>query len=171
LLKSLGDQVRTVKINEPPGIQFQDLIVQPFKMWEITRHTEHEARMKVSPYWQARILDLESCVARTRLPFGTCRFNLTLTDPIEGLLDASAPWHGLSREYVVTLGQDSGCEPGRATELPTLAASVNAFTRLWLGVRSASGLSWTDDLEGPPELLDELDEILRLPTPRPDWEF
>ena len=31
LLRSLGDQVRLVRMNEPPGIQLQDLMIQPFK--------------------------------------------------------------------------------------------------------------------------------------------
>jgi hypothetical protein len=55
--------------------------------------------------------------------------------------------------------------------LPTLTASVGAFTRLWLGVRSATGLAVTDDLDGLPELLSALDEILRLPVPNIGWEF
>jgi hypothetical protein len=48
---------------------------------------------------------------------------------------------------------------------------VNAFTRLWLGVRSATSLSWTDHLQAPESLLNQLDNALRLPTPMPDWDF
>ena len=48
---------------------------------------------------------------------------------------------------------------------------MNAFTRLWLGVRPASGLTLTDDLAGPDELLTALDEALRLPTANPEWGF
>ena len=55
--------------------------------------------------------------------------------------------------------------------MPTLTASVGAFTRLWLGVRPATGLAVTDDLDGLPELLSALDEILRLPVPNIGWEF
>ena len=50
-------------------------------------------------------------------------------------------------------------------------ASVNAFTRLWLGVCPATGLSVTDGLEAPRELLEELDVVLRLLDPQPDWDF
>ena len=32
--------------------------------------------------------------------------------------------------------------------LPTLTATVSAFTRMWLGVRPATGLTITDDLQG-----------------------
>jgi hypothetical protein len=42
---------------------------------------------------------------------------------------------------------------------------------MWLGVRPASGLAVTDELAGPPALLEQLDDVLLLPTPRPDWEF
>ncbi len=55
--------------------------------------------------------------------------------------------------------------------LPVLDASVGAFTRLWMGVRPATGLALTDDLAGPPALLDALDEAFRLPTPRAGWIY
>jgi len=55
--------------------------------------------------------------------------------------------------------------------LPTMTASVNAFTRLWLGVRPASSLRFTDDLDAPAGLIETLDSVLRLPAPRPDWDF
>jgi hypothetical protein len=42
---------------------------------------------------------------------------------------------------------------------------------LWLGVRPATGLAVTDELSGPPELLEALDWVLRLPDPKPDWDF
>ena len=171
LVKSLGDQVRSIKMSEPPGIQLQDLIEQPYKARQITERSPHEARLTGSPYWQARILDLDACLARTHLESGPLRFNLRLSDPIERFLDADAPWRGIGGEYVVTLGRDSDCEPGVARDLPTLDASINAFTRLWLGVRPASGLAWTDELDGPAELLANLDRVVRLPVPHPDWMF
>jgi len=49
---------------------------------------------------------------------------------------------------------------------------VGAFTRLWLGVRSATSLAVTDDLSGPQELLRELDDVLLcFPDPKWDWDF
>jgi hypothetical protein len=71
----------------------------------------------------------------------------------------------------VTLGPQSSAEPGTDRALPTLAASVGAFTRMWLGVLPATGLAVTDELEGPQELLEELDWALRLPQPSVDWGF
>ena len=52
-----------------------------------------------------------------------------------------------------------------------MVASVNAFTRLWLGVLPAAGLRITDKLQAEPELIARIDDVLRLPKPHPDWEF
>jgi hypothetical protein len=158
-------------MNEPAGIQFQDLMEQPFKQRRISEKGKHDVRTHSSAYWQTRICDLPGCLARTHLRCAELRFNLALSDPIAGYLDQDAPWRGVGGAYVVTLGRDSGAEAGRDEGLPTLTASVNAFTRLWLGVRPATGLSVTDDLSGPLALLEELDWAFRLPQPHPDWEF
>jgi len=72
---------------------------------------------------------------------------------------------------VITLGPSSRVESGTDADLPTLTASVGAFTRMWLGVRPATGLAMTDDLAGPPELLRALDLTLRLPDPKLDWDI
>jgi hypothetical protein len=171
LLRSLGDQVRLVWLQEPPGVQLQDLIEQPFKQRQISRRSEYESTVRASAYWQVRICDLAGCLERTHLPGDGVRFNLALTDPIERFLNDDAPWHGLTGDYVITLGPSSGVEPGTDADLPTLTASVGAFTRMWLGVRPATGLAMTDDLAGPPELLRALDLTLRLPDPKLDWDI
>ena len=90
---------------------------------------------------------------------------------IERFLPDTTPWRGTSGDYVVTIGAASGAETGHDRTLPTLTASVGAFSRLWLGVRSATSLSITDDLQAPPELLQALDAVIRLPAPHPDWDF
>ena len=41
--------------------------------------------------WRARILDLPGCLRALRLPWCDLRFNLSLHDPIERLLDEDAP--------------------------------------------------------------------------------
>jgi hypothetical protein len=69
------------------------------------------------------------------------------------------------------LGEYSSARRGTEAGLPTLRATVNAFTRLWLGVRPASGLAVTDQLDGPADLLARLDRLLRLPVPCPDWDY
>ncbi|MCK4247528.1 MAG: GNAT family N-acetyltransferase [Methanomicrobia archaeon] len=171
LIKNLGDQIRLISICEPTGIQLQDLIDKPFKRRQITEKSKYENRMNAFAYWQMRILDLRGCMEKTHLSGEAISFNLELIDPIEDMLDDNAPWRGISGDYVVTLGPQSRAEEGKDEELPTLRASVGAFTRMWLGVRPASGLAVTDDLSGPKELLESLDLILRIPTPHPDWDF
>jgi hypothetical protein len=171
LVRNLGDQVRLVRIREPQGIQLQDMIEQPLKYRQVSEKSKFESRMRATAYWQMRMCDLPGCLERTHLRSEEMRLNLELTDPIEDFLDGRAPWHGVAGNYVVTLGLSSGAEMGVDRSLPTLTASVSAFTRLWLGVRPATGLAVTDDLSGPPGLLEELDWVLRLPDPKPDWDF
>ncbi|MCC7353288.1 MAG: GNAT family N-acetyltransferase [Anaerolineae bacterium] len=171
LTKSLSDQVRLVRIQEPQGIQLQDYLERPLRQRRTTYRTRYENTIRAVAHWQTRICDLLGCLERTHLRSDTVRFNLRLHDPIERYLDNGASWRGLSGDYVVTLGPSSGAERGTDSTLPTLTASLNAFTRLWLGVRPASGLAYTDDLSGPPGLLEELDWALRLPDPRTDWDI
>ena len=171
LIKSLGDQVRLVKMREPAGIQMQDLIRSPFRSRIITAKSEFEHINRASSYWQSRILDLEGCLAATHLQIDDIRFNLELSDPITALLDEGRKWQGCAGAYTITLGRQSCALKGFEGDLPLLKASIGAFTRLWLGVRPASGLAATDDLEAPEELLQRLDEGLRLPKPHPDWDY
>ncbi len=171
VIKGLGDQVRLVQMVEPPDVQLQDLLAWPFKQRQITQHSPYEAGTQAQAWWQMRILDLAACLERTHLPAGTVRFNLRLSDPIERYLEAGSSWRGAAGDYVVTLGPSSGAEPGHDAALPTLTATVNAFTRLWIGVQSVRGLTFTDELSGPPELLEALDTVLSLPRPLPYWDF
>jgi len=171
LLHSLGEQVHSIRLHEPPGIQLQDFIRQPFRMRQITEHSPYENRMTASAYWQLRILDLNQCLSATKLDCRPIRFNLTLTDPVTPLVPEECSWKGVAGEYTVTLGPESAAEPGLNSELPTMQASVNAFSRLWVGVRSATSLSWSDDLDAPEALLQAMDHALRLPAPLPDWDF
>jgi len=170
LIRSLGDQVRSIRMSEPGNIQLQDLLREPFRMRKITRESPHEHRLTASAYWQARILDLPACIERTHLDGGPLAFNLALEDPIADRLP-EAGWRGTGGEYMVTLGPESSAVRGAAPSLPTLRASIGAFTRIWLGVRPATSLSWTDDLSGTPDLLAALDRVLNVPAPSPDWDF
>ena len=171
VIKSLGDQLRLVKIREPQGIQLQDLLHQPFKNLQVTKNSKYENQLHASAYWQVRICDLAKCLKHTHLKGDRLRFNLALTDPIERFLDEDTPWNGITGNYVITLSEESQASPGKDKNLPTLQASVNAFSRLWLGIRPATGLAFTDDIAAPPSLLQQLDEIISLPDPKPDWDF
>ncbi len=171
LIKGLGDQVELVKLCVPHGIQFQDLIRQPIRQFRISRKGDFCSDNRAIAYWQTRICDLEACLNKTHLRGEDVRFQLELTDPIERFLEDDAHWRGIGGDYVVTLGGMSEAERGRANDLPIMRATVGSFTRLWLGVNRASNLAVTDELEAPPELLEQLDWLLRLPTPHPDWDY
>ena len=171
LLVQLGDNVQLVRLREPANIQIQDLIHQPFRRRRMTEKSEYENRARASAYWQMRICDVKTCVAAVELPGEPVRFNLKLTDPIASELDGTADWRGVADDYVVTLGPESSAIRGSEAGLPILEAGVGAFTRMWLGVRPATGLAVTDDLRGPEQLLADLDFVFRLPTPKPDWDF
>lgn len=171
LIRGLGDQVMAVRMQEPRGIQLQDLLRRPLYRWRVAEGSKYATGTRGLAHWQVRMLDVPGCLALTRLPGEAVRFNLRLADPIEAYLHESAPWSGVAGDYVVTLGPESAAEPGRQPDLPDMQASVNAFTRLWLGVLPASGLSVTDDLQAGPALVQRLDHLLRLPPPQPDWEF
>jgi hypothetical protein len=171
LLKTLSNQVYTVRLIEPPQIQFQDLLKQPFRHRQTTDKSKHENRAGSSSYYQVRMLDIPGCIAKTHLECEPLRFNLTLSDPIARYLDDDLTWRGTGGSYVVELGPDSHAELGNQPTWPTLSASVGAFTRLWLGVRPASSLTITDTLTGPESLIETLDRTLRLPTPNLDWGF
>lgn len=171
LIKGWGDQVFAVRMGEPPGIQFQDLLNQPFRHRSISDKTKYESRMSAMAYWQLRMLDIQGCINRTYLRSGSITFNLHLQDPILDFLDADSPWKGLTGDYIIAFGEESYAERGKDPNLPTLQASVGAFTRLWMGILSATSLSLTDTLSGPSQLLEELDWVLRMPSPTLGWDY
>lgn len=171
LIKNLGDQVHLVKLSEPASVQIQDLLKTPFRKRRKTEKSKYENACKAMAYWQIRICNLESCIGKTVLQGNPVTFNLVLRDPIEKYLDDDAPWHGISGDYIVTLGPESHAEKGHNRTLPLLEASTGAFSRMWIGARPPSGLRVTDDLEGSEELIRKLDRLLLLPNPRIDWEY
>ncbi|MBM3500826.1 MAG: GNAT family N-acetyltransferase [Armatimonadetes bacterium] len=172
LLKGLADQVHLVGMHEPSGVQLQDLLTRPLAAARITEGSRYASRIGAGAYFQFRILDVPGCLGHTHLPgTGQLRFNLNLADPVEAYLPGNPAWSGCQGRYVVELGESCSGEPGEDTRLPTLNATVNAFTRLWLGVQPATGLAFTDELAGPDALLAALDCVLRLPQPEADWGF
>jgi predicted N-acetyltransferase YhbS len=168
LVRVLGDQVnRVVLSEEPAGIQLQDLIREPARQRRVARLAGGSGALhETMADQQDRILDLAACVAAVEVPTPVA-FGLRLRDPIGRF----GGWPGIGGEHTVRLGSTSSATPGLEAGLPVLDASVGAFTRWWWGVRPASSLSLTDDLHGPPDLLAELDEALRLPTPQAGWIY
>ena len=175
LLASMADQLKLIRLIEPPGLQMQSLVNRPFRRRGLSVGSKLEATSRVFAWWQARILDLEACVAATRLPGSeSVTFGLTLTDPVTEYLSPATreKWSGVEGEWTVTLGPESRAERGAASGVPRLRASVNTFTRLWLGAARPADLAFlAPDLDAPAELLARLDAVLRLPPPRPDWDI
>ena len=171
LIRSLGDQVRLVSFIEPPNIQMQDFLKQPFRFRQLTEKSKFENKMKATAFWQMRICNLEKCLERTHLNCENLKFNLELNDPIENYLEKDSKWKGIAGNYIITLGKKSKAEKGNNKKLPTLRSSVGAFTRMWLGVRPATGLAVSDEISGAEHLLEKLDKAFCIPEPKPDWEF
>lgn len=171
LIKSLGDQVSSFSTLEFGEFQLQDLLRQPFRTRRASKGSKHEQGHRGIAYWQLRMLNLDSCLAKTHLPGPGVRFNLQLKDPLDDILGDDSSWRGITGNYVVDLGQESSIKKGSEKSLPLLKSTVNAFSRMWLGVRPASNIAITDDFDADPELIADLDRAVRLPRPHFGWDF
>jgi len=172
VVRSWSDQVPLVRMTQPPGVQLQDLLRRPFRALMQTADGRFAARITAGANWQLRILDLAGCLEHTHLAGPEVTFQLALRDPIAECLPEDARWRGIAGDYVVTLGETCSATPGVAPRCPMLRASIGAFSRLWIGAGRATSLFWTDELDGPRELLAALDRVFApLPAPHPDWEF
>ncbi len=167
LVRSLSAQIHEVRMDEPAGIQLQDLLETPIRGSEPDDPAQGPRGHAVA-WYQLRILDLAAVVAARSWPGPEVAFDLTLTDPLS---DADVDWPGLAGDHTITIGARSSTAAGHRGGLPVLRASISAFSRLWFGVRPATGLAVTDDLAGPPELLADLDRALLLPTPSAALHF
>lgn len=170
LLKSLGDQVSMVEMQEPHDVQLQTLLKQPFRHRRNSKASAFANQHNTSAWWQLRVLDVAACVAKRHWSGDEVAFNLELKDPVEPMLQDSN-WQGCGGEYHVTLGAQSVAERGHRVGLPLLSASVNAFSRLLFGIAPASSLAITDDIQADPELFARLDEALLLPAMCLGWDF
>ncbi|HUW03372.1 MAG TPA: GNAT family N-acetyltransferase [Acidimicrobiales bacterium] len=166
VIKGLSDQWITVKMVEPPGIQLQDLIDRPLRQRTMAWRETGGAFQTALGWWQMRILDLVSCVRRIRWIGEPLQLVLRLDDPLGPDEDTN-----LSGDWVMSLGPDPDIERGTAADLPVLSAGISSFSRLWLGVRSATTLSQSTDLGGPESLLESIDRGLVLPRPEPGMYF
>ena len=171
VLRSLGDQVRQVKMAEPPQLQIQDLIDRPFRTQMVSRSGEMDQRFDTCAESQIRILDLQACLAANSCPV-KIELNLLVEDPVAEHLDGDG-WRGVGGDYRLRLGER--CEVTVAAvdpALPTLRIGVGALSRMWIGSRSASSMALTDQLEAPDDLLAPLDVAFLPPaSPHYDWMF
>ena len=169
LLHEMADQFRSVDMNEPPEVQLQVLLRDPLRERERSEKAEHASFHHAVAWWQGRILDLEAAVAARHWLGGELRFNVTISDPVADRVGGA--WPGVGGDYTVVVGENSYTEAGHSNGPLLLECSVASFTRLWLGVAPASSLAVTDQFEAPPELINRLDDALRLPTPRVGIDF
>jgi len=171
LIKSFEEQIIMVRMVEPPYIHMQDFISRPYHIKSITRKSQHENLIYSTAYWQLRILDLQKCMKKTHLNCEDLEFNLQLSDPIDKYLGKEIKWRGIAGKYVVKFGKNSSAKKGSKKNLPTMKASVGAFTRLWYGIVPASTLVYSDNIEASKGLLNKLDNALILPEAHVDWGF
>ncbi|MFV2091283.1 MAG: hypothetical protein ACC642_11540, partial [Pseudomonadales bacterium] len=170
LIKSHGDQISSVSMQEPPHVQLQMLLKQPFRNRRNTKQSTFENAHSSSAWFQFRILDLHACVEARHWHGPAFRFNLRLTDPAADFLPDDG-WQGVGGDFTIAIGERSGVSEGFSEGLPLLETNVNTFTRLFFGVVGASQMAASDGLLIPPALIDDLEAAFCLPRMSTSWEF
>ena len=170
-LHSLADQVHLVIMDEPPGIALQDFIQRPLRSRSITQKSKYETGITAMTYQQARIVNLPAAIDVIRTNGPSIEFNLVVKDPVTRFLPPDAPWSGCAGAYTIRIGETSILSIGHTGGLDTLTADIGAFSRFWLGSRTATALSVTADFHGPDALLRALDRCYCLTIPSFDWNF
>lgn len=170
VVRGLADQVRSVRLREPGGVQLQDLFQQPFRNAGVRSGSPHSMDHHAFAWWQLRICDVKRCLDHLSVA-GEQDFNLTVTDPITDFLDETSPWPGAAGEFTVKLGPQTVVSDGHTAGRPELTCSINALSRWWFGVQPASGLAITDDFSAPTALLTALDRLVCLPVPKAGMGF
>jgi len=171
LLKTLSDQVRIVEMASPLGITMQEFLEFPMRHREVTEGSKYENSTIAYSFFQARILRLEECVSAAKFEGSGVKFNLHLDDPITKYLESEDSFKGCAGDFSVELGQKSSVNDIQDSNLPSLSCSINTFTRLWSGARSASSLVATDGMQADPGLVEKLDRLIRFQELKTDWDF
>jgi len=171
LLQSFNNQVREISITEPADIQLLDFMKKPIHSKVVTKGNKFQNYLNSYAYWQLRLLDPIACLELTSLHTEDLELNLILSDPIEQYLPVDSKWRGCGGKYTLLLGKKCCLRKDFKADLPVLSASINAFSRMWLGLKPASGLACSDDLAADADLLNQLDNAFCLPEPQPDWWF
>ena len=172
LLRSFGDQIKLIKMLEPPGVYLQDFLNKPFYNRSISQNSIYMNQNKALSFWQMRISDLFKCIEVVSLPISKFSFNLKLIDPIEKFISKKYEWNGIAGNYIITIGSNSNCKIGQKPKLETLETTVNGFTRMWLGILPASIIKLSEKFSANKNLIQKLDYAFSsLPKPQPDWDF
>jgi len=164
-IASFADQTTAVTLHDDPSvIVLHDFIERPFRHRQVTTGSKSPVQTTSRQWWQIRINNVAEALTVLETD-NDLSFGLAVTDPIGPYLPDDSSWTGESGNYVVELGPTTTCRPGEITGLPTVTCSINALTRWWLGVASASTLAASDNFAASAELLAALDQAVRLPTP------
>jgi hypothetical protein len=170
LIRGLGDQVRLIRMHEPKHIQLQSLLKKPFQLFAVSDRAKNQSKVFAYAYWQLRMIDIPSCISAISTP-DALEFNLRLSDPIHALLPEGSKWRGVEGEYAVSLGVTSSAEPEPRNDLPVLEASINDFSRFWMGSARADALAAFASFRAEQDLINALDKSVRLPPPEPGWDY
>lgn len=171
ILKSLEEQVRTVRMKEPAFIQLQDFIEKPFQLQTITSKSKYESKMKSIAYQQLRICNLEKCIEAVHYDGPEFSFNLQLSDPINKFLDDSKKKNQCQGKFTVTIGKNSSIKRNFENSLPVVNATINAFTRLWIGLLPAETIGLVEKIEIENDLKIKLTKAFYNPDVRSDWDY
>ena len=169
IVKSLGDQIHAVDMQEPPGIMLQDYIAKPFKQRRQTRKGAFESRHSAAAYWQIRILDLVEAIGRCSGPIDI-DLSLELVDPVGEFLSSTDKWSGIGGSWDIHLGEESRARRG-AGRGAVVKTDVGSLSRLWFGSSSARSLALQGALEADEDTIRALDRYFQLPEPHPWWDF
>lgn len=170
LLKSLGDQVYSIHMMEPPHVQLQSMLKRPFRSQAVAEEGKYAAEQSASAWYQLRILDIPACINALSYRGPQIGFRLNVEDPVDGMLAGDGSWRSVGGSFDVTLGQHAAVNPAENETLPALTCSINTLSRLIWGVATASSLAISDGLQAPVSLLTALDGVFT-PNPKPGWNF
>ena len=171
ILKSLEEQVRTVKMKEPAFIQLQDFIEKPFQLQTITQKSKYESKMSSEAYQQLRICNLEKCIEAVQFNGVELSFNLELSDPINDFLEDSEKRNECQGKFIVKIGKTSSVKRGVVNKLPSVKCTINAFTRLWIGILPSETINLVEEIEIDEELKGKLTKTFYNPDVRSNWDY
>ena len=170
ILKSLADQILSIQMEEPAGVQMQDLIALPFASYFRTAGSDYQESISTHAVWQLRVVQVVDFIAAIHLESDPVSFCFEIEDPIEKYLAEGASWKGTGGLYEITFGPVCHARKVDHSDLPVVKTTINAFSRLVFGVLSASSLAFSDHFVASADTLAALDRVFAyLPKPHPDW--
>ncbi len=172
VIKSLGSQVQALRLYDHPALAWSSLTERPVTGGARTAKGDYAQRTVALAWWQTRVADVAACISAVELAGADYRFQLNLTDPISDHLDTSseAAWSGQGGPWVVSLGPTCSATRGVDPALPVVDATINAWSRLWIGSASPGGLSLDGSLKAEPAVLEALGNAWQVPKPCVDWD-